>query len=114
MKAEYFGTLNEMLPECDFVCIVANLTHQTRNMIGDEQFKLMKKNVIFCNVSRGGTVDQEALLECLQRDGLHAAVLDVTEPEPLPRDHPLITGEFDRLIITLRVSILDFLQLLFS
>jgi len=56
--------------------------------------------VIFCNVSRGGTVDQEALLECLRRDGLHAAVLDVTEPEPLPRDHSLITGEFDRLIIT--------------
>lgn len=100
VKAVYFDKLNEMLPECDFICVVANLTDQTRNMIGDEQFKLMKKEATFCNVSRGGTVDQNALLSCLRRDGLHAVAVDVTEPEPLPRGHPLVTGAFERLIVT--------------
>jgi len=88
-----------MLPKCDFVCVVCNLTESTKNIIGDEQFKLMKKEAVFCNVSRGGTVDQNALLACLKRDGLHAVALDVTSPEPLPRGHPLITGNWERLII---------------
>ena len=49
------------------------------------------------NAARGGVVDHEALLETLQAGGLHAAAIDVTEPEPLPRDHPLLA--LDNIII---------------
>ena len=53
-----FWDLNEMLPLCDFVCVVVALTAETRHLFKYEQFALMKKTAIFCNVSRGDTVDQ--------------------------------------------------------
>ena len=65
VNATYYKELNQMLPECDFVCVICNLTDETRHIISKEQFDLMKPTAVFCNVSRGGTVDQEALLDCL-------------------------------------------------
>ena len=51
----------------------------------------MKKTGIFVNISRGNLVDQDALVEALRGGTIAAAGLDVTDPEPLPRDHPLLT-----------------------
>ena len=58
----------------------------------------MKKTGIFVNISRGTTVDQDALVEALKSGTIAAAGLDVTTPEPLPRDHPLLT--FPNVVIT--------------
>ena len=66
VDATFYKKLNDMLPECDFVCVICNLTEETRHIIGKEQFDLMKPTAVFCNVSRGGTVDQEAMLDCLK------------------------------------------------
>ena len=88
--AEYFASLDEMLPLCDFVCVVVALTAETRHMFKYEHFCKMKKTSIFCNVSRGDTVDQDGLVKALNENQIHMAALDVTSPEPLPRDHPLL------------------------
>ena len=79
-----------MLPECDFVCVVVALTAETRHMFTYEHFCRMKKTAIFCNVSRGDTVDQDGLVRALNEQRIHMAALDVTSPEPLPRDHALL------------------------
>ena len=100
LGAIYHKDLNKMLSECDFVCVVCNYTTETRHIIGEEQFALMKKNCVFCNVSRGGTVDQQALYNCLVEKRIHCAALDVTEPEPLPCDHKLLSPDLKNIIIT--------------
>jgi len=61
--AEYFKNLDEMLPLCDFVCIVCALTDETKDMVTYKHFELMKKSAIFCNISRGGTVKQDDLVK---------------------------------------------------
>ena len=58
-----------MLPLCDFVCVVVALTAETRHLFKYEQFSLMKKTAIFCNVSRGDTVDQVRIHESLESFG---------------------------------------------
>lgn len=87
----YYSSLNEMLPLCDFVIVILCLTDETRHIMGEEQFKLMKKSAIFVNISRGGTVDQDALVKALKTGEIHSAALDVTTPEPLPKEHELFT-----------------------
>jgi phosphoglycerate dehydrogenase-like enzyme len=57
------------------------------------RFSQMKPGAVFYNIGRGTTVDQKALYDALKSDHLAAAWLDVTEPEPLPEDHPLWTVE---------------------
>lgn len=89
IEAEYFANLDEMLPKCDFVCVVCALTSETAQFIKYKHFKLMKKTSIFCNISRGGTVQQDDLLKALEEKEIHMAALDVTSPEPLPKCHPL-------------------------
>lgn len=89
--AEFFPYLMDMLPQCDFVIITCPLTPQTHGLIGREQFKVMKKTATLVNVARGKIVDQEALFDVLKNEEIHAAALDVTDPEPLPRDHPLLS-----------------------
>ena len=59
-------------------------------MMGREQFKAMKKMVIFINVARGALVDHEALVDAVRDGEIAHAGLDITDPEPLPRDHPLL------------------------
>jgi glyoxylate reductase len=66
-------------------------TDQTRNLIGQRELELMKPTATLINVARGGVVDTEALTQTMQAGRLFAAALDVTEPEPLPRDHPLLS-----------------------
>ena len=90
MSATYMPVLNELLEQSDFVVLVAPSTKETYRMIGREQFKAMKSG-IFINVARGALVDHDALVEALKNDEIAHAGLDVTDPEPLPRDHPLLS-----------------------
>lgn len=83
-------TLDQLLTESDFIVVIVPLTPETRNLIGRRELALMKPTATLVNVARGGVVDTSALTEALQAKQIYAAALDVTEPEPLPRDHPLL------------------------
>lgn len=82
-------SFNELLAESDFVVCCAALTPETKEIFNKIAFEKMKKTAIFVNTSRGGTVDQDALIEALKNNTIRAAGLDVTTPEPLPLDSPL-------------------------
>ncbi|ROL47802.1 Glyoxylate reductase/hydroxypyruvate reductase [Anabarilius grahami] len=88
--ATYCASMKELLQRSDFVMVVVNLSPQTHKLIGAKEFAMMKPNSTLINISRGLVVDQDALVEALQKKMIRAAALDVTYPEPLPRDHPLL------------------------
>lgn len=64
---------------------------QTQHMFNRETFKKMKNTAILVNSGRGGVIDHDALVEALKTGEITAAGLDVTEPEPLPKNHPLVS-----------------------
>jgi len=82
-------SLNDVLESSDFICVMVPLTEETKGLIGQPEFKLMKKSAIFINGSRGKVVDEAALIEALTDKTIYAAGLDVFEIEPLPGDSPL-------------------------
>jgi glyoxylate reductase len=88
----------ELLAAADYVMLTVPLTPQTRHLIGRAELARMKPTAILINAARGAVVDTEALTEALAARTIRAAALDVTEPEPLPRDHPLL--RLDNVIIT--------------
>jgi phosphoglycerate dehydrogenase-like enzyme len=90
--------LLKALPKADVVLIAAPKTLATTNMINEEAFSVMKETAYLINVSRGSIVDLNALVKTLEAGHLEAVGLDVTNPEPLPEDHPL--RSFDRVLIT--------------
>jgi lactate dehydrogenase-like 2-hydroxyacid dehydrogenase len=79
-----------ILAQSDFISIHAPLIAETRNLFQADTFRQMKRTAILINTSRGGTVDQEALYDALVSGEIAGAGLDVTTPEPLPPDHPLL------------------------
>jgi len=83
------GDLLAMLPEADVVAICVPLTPETDKMFGAAAFAVMKQSSYLINVGRGRVVDTAALMEALKSGRLAGACLDVTDPEPLPPDHPL-------------------------
>jgi D-3-phosphoglycerate dehydrogenase len=83
-------TLEGLLEVSDVVSIHLPLSEETRHAIGARQFEQMKPTAFLINTSRGPTVDSEALLAALAGGQIAGAGLDVTEPEPLPLDHPLL------------------------
>jgi D-3-phosphoglycerate dehydrogenase len=83
--------LDELIATSDFISLHAPLTKQTRNMFSTPQFKAMKNTAYLINCARGGLVDSDALFDALVAGELAGAALDVTEPEPLPADHKLLT-----------------------
>jgi len=85
-------SLDELLAQSDYVSLHTPLTPETRHLMGAEQFKRMKKTAYLINTARGGVVDQVALREALEAGEIAGAGLDVTEPEPLPKDDPLLTA----------------------
>lgn len=80
--------LDALLPEADVVVLIVPLTEETRGLIGAREFGLMKYGALLVNAARGPVVDTAALLKALGEQRVRAA-LDVTDPEPLPPDHPL-------------------------
>lgn len=77
------------LPEFDFVILSAPATPETRQMIGAEELQAMKKTAGLINIARGSLIDQDALVAAVRSGEIGGAVLDPTEPEPLPSEHPL-------------------------
>ncbi|MCZ6528860.1 MAG: D-glycerate dehydrogenase [Chloroflexi bacterium] len=83
--------LDELLTESDFVSLHVPLTEQTTHLMADREFKLMKPGAILINTARGPVVDPGALYRALKEGEIAYAALDVTEPEPIPVDDPLLT-----------------------
>nr|WP_297414206.1 2-hydroxyacid dehydrogenase [uncultured Nocardioides sp.] len=83
-----FDELPALLPDADVVVLIVPMTDETRGLVDAEFLARMKDGALLVNVARGGVVDTDALVEAL-RSGRISAALDVTDPEPLPEDHPL-------------------------
>ncbi len=101
----YVGLPDEMpklLGEADVVVNTLPLTEQTRHTFDARAFAAMKPGAFFVNVGRGGTVVTDDLVNALRQNRLGGAALDVTEPEPLPSEHPL--WRLPNVIITPHVS----------
>lgn len=88
-----FLPLDDLLRQSDFVTLHAALTSETRRLIGTREFGLMKDTAVLVNTGRGPLVDQKALCQALKSGRIAGAALDVTDPEPLPPDDPLLTLE---------------------
>ncbi|MDN4492790.1 2-hydroxyacid dehydrogenase [Ureibacillus aquaedulcis] len=86
-----FRDLDSLLKESDYVVMLAPASEETYHIMGYREFSLMKATSIFVNVSRGSTVDEEALYKVLSEHGIFAAGLDVFEIEPIQKDHPLLS-----------------------
>jgi glyoxylate reductase len=84
--------LHQALQQADFVSLHAPLTPQTHHLIDEAALRAIKPGAILVNTGRGGLVDQRALAAALHDRRLAAAALDVTDPEPLPTDDPLLTA----------------------
>lgn len=93
-----YATLDLLLTESDFVSLNCPLTPATTGMISRREFGLMKRSAFLINVARGPVVDHDALFDALANRTIAGAAVDVTSPEPLPRDHRLLA--LGNLIIT--------------
>jgi glyoxylate reductase len=80
----------ELLREADFVTLHCPLTDETRGLIDESALRSMKETAYLVNTARGPIVDSTALARALSEGWIAGAALDVTDPEPLPRDHPLL------------------------
>lgn len=87
-----YAPLDEVLAQADFVSVHTPLTPETRHLMNRERFAQMKPSAILINTSRGPVVETDALVEALRSGQIAYAALDVTDPEPLPADHPLVTA----------------------
>lgn len=83
------GALREVLPEADFIVTTVPMTEASRHQFGPAEFKAMRPTAFFINLGRGGTVDEAALIDALQRGDIAGAGLDVFETEPLAQESPL-------------------------
>ncbi|WP_336022296.1 2-hydroxyacid dehydrogenase [Halobellus salinisoli] len=90
----------ELLAESDFVSLHVPLTEATERLIDESALRRMSENAILINTSRGEVVDTDALDAALATGEIARAGLDVTDPEPLPADHPLVRHAPERLVVT--------------
>ena len=90
VNAKYVS-FDELLAQSDFVIACCSINPDSTKLFSAKAFKKMKNSAIFINTTRGALVDQDDLYKALKAGELHAAGLDVTTPEPIPRDSPLLT-----------------------
>jgi phosphoglycerate dehydrogenase-like enzyme len=83
----------EMLSRCDYILVALPLTEQTKGVIANAEFAVMKKNAVVINVGRGATIDERAMIEALSENRIRGAALDVFDQEPLPQGHPFYSLE---------------------
>ncbi len=95
---ERVSELNQILTKSDIVAINVNLTPENRHMIGMPQFKMMRSNACIINTARGPLIDGKALYVALKEGYISIAAVDVTEPEPISLDDPLL--KLDNFIVT--------------
>lgn len=93
-----FEQLDAEMPAAKFVVLACALTAETEQLFDAKRFALMRPDSYLVNVARGRVVDQDALQQTLQANGILAAATDVTYPEPLPEESPL--WNLDNLLIT--------------
>jgi phosphoglycerate dehydrogenase-like enzyme len=96
------GEWRQKLGEFDWVVLAVPSTPETLHMIGALELAAMRPNGVLVNIARGDVVDQEALVSALREEKIEAALLDVTDPEPLPEDHPL--WELGNAQVTMHLS----------
>lgn len=96
------NVLADILPRADVVAMSMPNTSETRKILNENTLALLKDDAIVINVGRGNAVDQDALFQALKNGRLAGAAIDVTDPEPLPADHPL--WDAPNLILTPHVS----------
>ena len=94
--------MDELLPQMDIVALSLPGTDEVKGMIDERRLRLMKKSAIIANVGRGNAIVTEDLIKVMNEGHLKAACLDVMDPEPLPKGHPLWTTP--RVYITPHVS----------
>ncbi len=99
--AECVG-LETLYAEADFISVHTPLNEETYHLINADVFRQMKPTAILINTARGPVVDTEALYQALARGQIGAAALDVTDPEPIPVDHPLLS--LDNVIIAPHIA----------
>jgi glyoxylate reductase len=97
-----YRSLDDLLIAADYVTLHVNLTRDTRCLISERELELMKPSAILINTARGPIVDTEALYQALQTGQIAYAALDVTDPEPLPADHKLLS--LPNLIVTPHIA----------
>ena len=90
--------LHGALSRTDYLVIACPLTDLTRGLIGEEEFATLPCHAVLVNTARGPIVDTDALIRAIQMNAIRGAALDVTDPEPLPPDHPL--WYFENVLIT--------------
>lgn len=100
--------IDALLPRADVVALSLPATAATYHLMDERRLELMKSDAVLINVGRGNAIDTEALVKALKSKTIMAACLDVTDPEPLPSNHPL--WSLDNAIITPHVSGGDHLQ----
>ncbi|MFC6904062.1 D-2-hydroxyacid dehydrogenase [Halalkalicoccus tibetensis] len=81
--------LHEALARTDVLVLACPLTDTTEGLIGEEEFVTLPEDALLVNIARGPVVETDALVSALRRNKLRGAALDVTDPEPLPEEHPL-------------------------
>ena len=94
--------INDLLRQADFVTIHTPLTEATHHLIDNTQFQLMKTSAVLINTARGPVVNPDALYKALKEGEIAYAALDVTAPEPIPMDNPLL--ELDNIIIAPHIA----------
>jgi glyoxylate reductase len=97
-----YASLEDLLERSDYVSLHVPLTPDTRHYLGAEQFARMKPTAILVNTARGTVIDQAALVDALRNGRPGGAALDVTDPEPLPSDHPLFS--FPNVVVTPHIA----------
>lgn len=85
-----YAPLDDLLAQADFVTLHCPLAPETHRLIGERALRRMKPTAVLINAARGAVVDTDALVRALREGWIAAAALDVTDPEPLPADHPLL------------------------
>jgi phosphoglycerate dehydrogenase-like enzyme len=93
-----FDDIHEALARTDYLAIASPLSETTRGLIGTPEFETLPPTAVVINAARGPIIDTAALVRALQEGIIQGAALDVTDPEPLPQDHPL--WSIDNALIT--------------
>jgi phosphoglycerate dehydrogenase-like enzyme len=90
--------VHDALARTDYLVLATPLTETTEKLIGPDELATLPPEAVVINVCRGGVIDTDALLKSLQTEDVRGAALDVTDPEPLPADHPL--WNLDNVLLT--------------
>ena len=96
----HYHDLETVIERADFLAVHVPLRTETYHMIGEEELRAMPEEAILVNTARGEVVDTDALVTALEQGWIRHAALDVTDPEPIPIDHPLVQLGPERVTIS--------------